>query len=78
MTVAGYEIDRNEEGLTAREREVYDRLIAGDTFQEIGDAIGITRQRVGQVAAALVLKGALVRQGVGRYAVPIKRKGASA
>jgi hypothetical protein len=46
LTEPGYKIDRRD-GLTAREREVLD----------IGEAIGVSKQRVGQILLVLVEKG---------------------
>jgi hypothetical protein len=38
-----------EVGLSIREKEILDMLNAGKTYQEIGDYLGITRQRVHQI-----------------------------
>jgi DNA-binding transcriptional regulator LsrR (DeoR family) len=45
----GYKLDRDESGLTAREREVRDLLAAGMRQTEIAERLGIGKQRVGQI-----------------------------
>jgi DNA-directed RNA polymerase sigma subunit (sigma70/sigma32) len=56
LTEPGYKIDRRD-GLTAREREVLDLLRQGMSQVEIGEAIGVSKQRVGQILLVLVEKG---------------------
>lgn len=71
MTVAGYEIGRDERGLTRREHEVLAGMKAQKSFAQIGAELGITKQRVGQIAKSLVRKGFLV-YGENGYGVPLK------
>lgn len=72
MTVAGYRFDRDEEGLTSRERSVLALIQKGLTFAQIGKEMGVSRQRVGQIATALVKKQRLIRQD-GRYGLAFER-----
>lgn len=71
MTVAGYEIGRDERRLTNREREVLDLMKDGLSFKDIGERIGVTKQRVGQIAQSLAKKGVLVHDKNG-YGLPLK------
>jgi DNA-binding CsgD family transcriptional regulator len=56
VTRPGYRIDRRS-GLTAREREVLDLLGQGMSQVEVAEAIGVSKQRVGQILLVLVEKG---------------------
>jgi DNA-binding NarL/FixJ family response regulator len=63
-TRPGYEIGRDgTSGLTTREREVLGLLVQGLDQPGIGERLGITKQRVGQIVAALVKKGNVKRDG---------------
>ena len=59
----GYEIGKTHDGpfgdLTKREREVLTMLIDGKTQIQIAKDIGLTKQRVTQIVAALRKKGAI-------------------
>lgn len=57
MTQAGYKLSRDKRGLTKREREVLSRLVLGEQQNEIGVALGVSKQRVGQIVKALEVKG---------------------
>ena len=59
MTQPGYELDRDRTGLTKREREALRLMEKFQTQQEIADAMGLSRQRVGQLIASLKKKGAV-------------------
>lgn len=63
MTKPGYKIDRSDDGLTKREREVYDLLKQGKTLTQIGEALGVTKQRTNQIAKSLESKGRVRREG---------------
>lgn len=43
--------------LTARDMEMYERLKRGDTYADIGQPYGLTRERVRQIAKKLASKG---------------------
>lgn len=55
MTQPGYKLDR-EDGLTKRERWVLGLLRTGKSYAEIGEVLGVSKQRVGQIALALKKK----------------------
>ena len=57
MTVAGYEIGRDDRGFTRKEREVLHQIVEGKSLAETARTLGMTRQRVHQVVKALELKG---------------------
>ncbi len=59
MTQSGYEIGRDLDGLTTREREVRDGIRQGKTLMKIGKELGVSRQRIGQIARSLKEKGAM-------------------
>ena len=61
-TKPGYEIGRDESGLTTREREVLMLVVQGMQGPQIGAALGISKQRVDQIQKALVAKGRLERK----------------
>lgn len=71
MSEAGYKLDRDEDGLTAREREVVAGLREGKTFEAIGLGLGVSKQRVAQIANALVEKKVLIKQGR-KYGFPLR------
>lgn len=71
-TKPGYEIGRDERGLTKREREVLTLLVEGKNGPQIGEALGITKQRVKQIMAALEKKGRLTKTDHS-YAVTVPR-----
>lgn len=54
-----YQIDRDENGLTARHREVMDLLAKGCTQAQIRRDLGLTKQRVSAIVRTLRKKGAL-------------------
>lgn len=57
MTVAGYEIGRDDRGFTEKEREVLHQIVEGKSLSEAARALGLTRQRVLQLVQALERKG---------------------
>jgi DNA-binding NarL/FixJ family response regulator len=59
MTEPGYAIDRDDDGLTRREREVRRGLRDGLDQPGIAESLGITKQRVNQIVASLTKKGAV-------------------
>lgn len=62
---AGYKIDRGEDGLTRRERQVLFLIREGHPGGEIGRRLGLSKQRVGQVKKTLTDKGMIrVENGV--------------
>ncbi len=71
MTTPGYEIDKNSQGLTKRERELLMLLIAGETQKEAADSLGISKQRTNQLTNALVAKGFLERLDNGTMRVTV-------
>lgn len=60
-TRPGYAIGRDDSGLTTREREVLQQMVAGQSGPQIAHVLGITKQRVDQIQKALVGKGRLER-----------------
>lgn len=70
MSVPGYDIGRDERGATKREREVLDLMVEELSFEEIGRRLGVSKQRVGQIALALAKKGLLIRSARG-YGLPL-------
>jgi DNA-binding NarL/FixJ family response regulator len=54
---AGYEIGRDDTGLTAREREVLDGLREGKTQSAIGVELGVSRARISLVVKQIREKG---------------------
>lgn len=75
MTKPGYEIQRDERGLTGRERQVLDEMTKGETFAVIAERIGVSKQRVGALVNSLVEKGYVVRSG-GDFAVVVRKNAA--
>lgn len=68
MTESGYEIGRNDTGLTKRERQVLGLLVQGKNLAEIGRELGtekkpLSRQRVHQLVNALERKKVVMRNG---------------
>lgn len=63
--VAGYRQERGEDGLTARFRSVRDGLVAGKVYADIGAELGVSKQRVCQVASALTERGYIRRTPTG-------------
>ena len=59
----GYRKGRGDEGLTDREREVLRRLARGDTTVEVGQALGLSKQRIHQLLNVLDRLGYVVRAG---------------
>ena len=53
----GYSIDRDEEGLTAKERTALGLLRAGKSQAETADLMGVSRARVGALVVVLREKG---------------------
>ena len=71
MSQPGYEIDRDKiTGATKREREVLILMAEGLTFTEVGTRLGVSKQRAGQIAQALVKKGLLIHSLSG-YGLPL-------
>lgn len=73
MTKAGYEIGRDDFGLTKREREVFEALKTGAQFNTIASELGVTKQRVDSIVKSLVRKGRVLRLENGGCAVVVKR-----
>jgi len=59
-----YKLQRDRNGLTARERQVRDGIAAGMCQLDIGELLGISKQRVWQLVASLKKKGALSEDGL--------------
>jgi len=59
----GYEIGRDDRGLTRREREVLTCLAEGLNLVQTGARLGVSKQRVDQLVKALEMKGAIKRNG---------------
>jgi DNA-binding CsgD family transcriptional regulator len=75
MTQAGYVLGRDARGLTSRERDVLVALVQGKTQIEIGPMLGISKQRVTQLVAALERKGVVKREDNGSLTVTVKSVG---
>jgi FixJ family two-component response regulator len=71
-TKPGYSIGRDESGLTQREKDVLAGMVQGQNGQQIGHALGISKQRVDQIQKSLVLKGRLQKEEH-RYVVVVPR-----
>ena len=67
---AGYQIGRDEHGLTEREREVLGCLMEGKSPAEAAKMLGLSRQRAHQLTVALMEKGVVAKEG--RKYVPVK------
>lgn len=67
-----YKIGRDEEGLTERERQVFEALRNGTPFVDVAATIGVSKQRVGQLLGSLIEKGRVVKTDAGAYAVVVK------
>lgn len=65
-----YAIGRDEFGLTARQREVFDLVLDGRSKAEMGEALAMSRQRVNTLVADLV-KMNLVAQPEKRGGPPV-------
>lgn len=57
----GYEIGRDDRGLTNRERQALGLLVQGREGWQIAEELGVTRQRVHALIRILEKKGVLVR-----------------
>lgn len=73
-TKPGYVIDRDGRGLTKRERQVLMLLIDGRQQIEIGPLLGVTKQRVTQIVAALEDKGVVVKNADGSVTVTVSSR----
>ncbi len=62
-TEPGYEIGRDERGLTNRERQVLEALIWSTPLTEIAKELEISKQRVDQIVRRLEEKGVVERTG---------------
>lgn len=60
---AGYELDRDDKGLTSNERWMLSLLRAGSSVSAAARTMGLTRQRGHQLVTALVKKGAVKKEG---------------
>lgn len=49
----GYKIGRDESGMTARERDIVERMVQGQSQSAIGRELGISRQRVSEIIARM-------------------------
>lgn len=56
----GYELERDKDGLTHREREVLVAYLQGKTMEAIGKEVGLTKQRVSSIVSAAAKKGAVI------------------
>lgn len=56
-TKPGYAIGRDSGGLTDRERQILSLLASGRTQKQIATEVHLSKQRVGQIVAALRQKG---------------------
>jgi DNA-binding CsgD family transcriptional regulator len=64
MTVEpGYEIGRDGRGLTKREREVLALLVEQLNLVQIGERLGVSKQRAEQLVKSLEKKGIVQRHG---------------
>ena len=63
---SGYHLDRDERGLTARQRDVLKCVVDGKTARQIEADLGMTRQRVSAIVKQLVDKGLVERTGHGK------------
>lgn len=71
---AGYELGRDENGLTNNEREVLGRMAKGLTPAKVAVEMNLSRQRTSKIAKDLVEKGWLIKgEGRGQYAIEAKK-----
>jgi len=56
-TKPGYKVDRDESGLTARERQVLELLNRGRTRKDIETDLGLTKARIGALCKSITNKG---------------------
>lgn len=75
MTHPGYVLDKDESGLTVRERQVLAGMKEGKQFVVIAAGAGVSKQRVLQLVRALEAKGFVIRTPDGEYAVIVKKRG---
>lgn len=66
----GYSKSRGDDGLTDREREVLRRLARGHTDVQIGQALGLSKQRINQVVRVLERLGLVTRAQGRTYISP--------
>ena len=72
---AGYEVARDESGLTARERQVLGLVREGRTQVTIATEVGVSRARVGAIVKQLREKGHDLTVADGRPAANRARAG---
>lgn len=63
MTMPGYTLERDQQGLTARHREVLVGVEKGLSVAKIAVEIGVTRQRAHQIVNELVNRGFVEKRG---------------
>lgn len=71
-TQPGYDIGRDDSGLTKREREVIAGIVAGQALVQIAAALGVTKQRVDTIVRSLIQKDRL-RRTDGHFEVIVPR-----
>lgn len=59
----GYRLDRDDRGLTSRERQVLQLMVLGKGQTEIGKELGLSKQRIDQLVKALIVKGVVSADG---------------
>jgi len=59
----GYQIGRDDDGMTARERRVLFLIREGHSGSEIARRMDLTKQRVGQIRNVLEAKGKIRKEG---------------
>jgi DNA-binding MarR family transcriptional regulator len=67
-----YALERDERGLTARQREVLAGLTAGKNQVQIAEQLGVSKQRIAQVLTDLERAG-VVKRVAGEYQITLKR-----
>jgi len=59
----GYRLERDDRGLTNRERQVLQLMVLGKGQTEIGRELGLSKQRIDQLVKALIVKGVVSVNG---------------
>lgn len=70
-TKPGYKVGKDESGLTKREREVLGLIVKGLNGPQIGESLGITKQRVDQIMRVLVAKGRVQKRADSFVVLPV-------
>ncbi|AMM44321.1 helix-turn-helix DNA-binding domain protein [Arthrobacter phage Kitkat] len=69
MTAGSYEIGRDANGLTEKERQVLGGLREKKSFRAMGREFGISAQRCHEIAGSLITKGVVAKTPNGYAAI---------